>query len=93
MAGGELGWFSKGTTPKEFDEAVFKLQAGELAGPIAASDGFHIVKMTARRPSRIQPFEEVRTELASLLLRDLQDQITSKLIARLRDKAKIEILF
>lgn len=91
-AGGELGWFSKGTTPKEFDEAVFKLQPNDIGGPIEATDGFHIVKITGRRPSRIQPFEEVQTELASFLLREMQDKLTSKLIAQLREKAAIEIL-
>ena len=92
VVGGELGWFSKGTTPKEFDEAVFKLQPNDIGGPIEATDGFHIVKITGRRPSRIQPFEEVQTELASFLLREMQDKLTSKLIAQLREKAAIEIL-
>lgn len=92
VLGGELGWFSRGTTPKEFDEAVFALQPGEIGGPVAATDGFHIVKVSGRKPSRIQPFEEVQIELASYLLRELQDSLTSKLIARLREKAAIEIL-
>jgi peptidyl-prolyl cis-trans isomerase C len=92
VVGGELGWFSKGTTPKEFDEAVFKLQPGDIGGPIEATDGLHIVRITGRQPSRIQPFEEVQTDLASFLLREMQDKLTSKLIAQLREKAAIEIL-
>ena len=93
VKGGDLGWFNKGATPKEFDEAVFALQPNDIGGLVHTSDGFHIVKVTGRRPSRIQPFEEVQTDLATYLLRELQDRLTVGLINKLRDKAKIEILF
>lgn len=91
--GGDLGWFNKGATPKEFDAVVFALQPNQV-GPLAnTTDGHHIVKVTGRRPSRIQPFEEVQTDLATYLLRELQDRLTIGLINKLRDKSKIEILF
>lgn len=90
---GDLGWFNKGATPKEFDDVVFALQPNEIGGLAHTSDGYHIVKVTGRRPSRIQPFEEIQSDLASYLLRDLQDRLTVKLITQLRDKATIEILF
>jgi len=90
---GDLGWFNKGATPKEFDDVVFALQPNEIGGLANTSDGYHIVKVTGRRPSRIQPFEEIQSDLAAYLLRELQDRLTIKLINQLRDKAKIEILF
>lgn len=90
--GGDLGWFNRGATPKEFDEAVFGLKAGEISAPIPTTDGYHIVKMIERRPSRIQPFEDVQVDLAKYLLRELQDRLTIRLINQLRDKAKIEVL-
>lgn len=93
VKGGDLGWFNKGATPKEFDEVVFALQPDEVGGLANTSDGFHIVKVTGRRPSRIQAFEEVQTDLATYLLRELQDRLTVGLINKLRDKATIEILF
>ena len=93
VKGGDLGWFARGTTPKEFDAVVFALQPGEIGGLAHTSDGYHIVKVAGRRPSRIQPFEEVQADLASYLLRELQDRLTVRLIDQLRDKAKIEILF
>jgi peptidyl-prolyl cis-trans isomerase C len=91
--GGDLGWFDRGTTPKAFDEAVFALQPGQIGGLAATPDGFHIVKVTGRRPSRIQPFEEIQNDLAGYLLRELQDRLTMNLINQLREKARIEILF
>lgn len=91
--GGDLGWFDKGRTPKEFDAVVFSLQPGAIGGLAHTPDGYHIVKVTGRRPSRIQPFEEVQQDLAAYLLRELQDRLTIRLINQLRGKAKIEILF
>lgn len=93
VTGGELGWFDRGATPKEFDAVVFGLQPGQVGGLAATPDGFHIVNVTERRPSRIQPFEEIQTDLAAYLLRELQDRLTVNLINQLREKAKIDILF
>ncbi|MEX2270113.1 MAG: peptidylprolyl isomerase [Vicinamibacterales bacterium] len=92
VKGGELGWFNRGATPREFDEVVFALQPGEIGGPAHTVDGYHIVKVAGRRPSRIQPFEEVQSDLATYLLRELQDRLTVRLINQLREKAKIEVL-
>lgn len=91
--GGDLGWFAKGQTPKEFDEAVFTLQPNEIGGPVKTSDGYHIVKMHERRAARVQGFDEVASDIAAFLLRQKQEQLTVTLINQLRAKAKIDILF
>jgi len=91
--GSDLGWFGRGTTPKPFDDVVFSLQPGEIGGLAATDDGFHIVKVHERRPARVQPYAEVESDLATFLLRQLQEQLTLDLIKELRAKAKIEILF
>jgi len=91
--GGDLGWFNKGATPKEFDDVVFALQPNDIGGLAPTSDGYHVVKVTGRRPSRIQPFEEIQVELATYLKRELEDRLTMRLINQLREKAKIEVLF
>lgn len=91
--GGDLGWFAKGTTPEPFDAVVFSLPAGEVGGLAQTDDGFHVVKVYERRPARVQPYEEVEPDLATFLLRQLQEQMTLDLIQALRAKAKIDILF
>lgn len=91
--GGDLGWLGRGTTPKPFDDVVFGLQPGEVGGLATTDDGFHIVKVHERRAARVQPYAEVESDLATFLLRQLQEQMTLDLINELRAKAKIEILF
>ena len=49
LEGGDLGWRPAAQWPALFADAVINLQAGELAGPLSASNGFHILKMIDRR--------------------------------------------
>lgn len=48
--GGDLGWFSKGMMVPEFEDAVFKLEPGQLADDLVQTQyGYHIVKLEEKR--------------------------------------------
>jgi len=47
--GGDLGWFSKGKMVKPFEEAVFKLQVGQLSEPVQSQYGWHIIQLMDRK--------------------------------------------
>jgi len=40
--GGDLGFFSRGEMPEEFERVVFKLKPGEISGVIKTEYGYHI---------------------------------------------------
>ena len=62
--GGDLGLFARGRMVPEFDEAAFALkQPGDLSGIVETKFGFHILKLDARRPAGLRPYEEVRDDL------------------------------
>lgn len=47
--GGELGYFSYSDMIKEFSEAAFLMNVGDISGPVQTEFGFHIIKVTDRK--------------------------------------------
>ncbi|MEP1150406.1 MAG: peptidylprolyl isomerase [Balneola sp.] len=48
--GGDLSWFSIGTTIKEFEDVVYNLEKGEISMPFRTQFGYHIVHLQDKRP-------------------------------------------
>lgn len=44
-AGGQLPWFSAGNTVKEFEDALYSLEPGEISEPIRSQFGFHLIQL------------------------------------------------
>lgn len=60
----ELVEVTKDLLPVEIAEAVFALKEREVSAPLKSPLGWHLVKITAVRQERIQPFEEVRKTIS-----------------------------
>lgn len=61
--GGDLGAFARGMMVKEFDDAVFSLKTGELAGPVETQYGYHIIRLDEIKAVKTTPLAEVRTQI------------------------------
>jgi peptidyl-prolyl cis-trans isomerase C len=80
--GGELGWFSKDTMVKEFSDAAFAMQRGDISKtPVKSQFGWHIIKIEDSRmqipPTLDQRKDDIRQALAQEAAHKLvQDLIT-----------------
>lgn len=77
--GGELGWFAKGQTLKEFEDVAFSLNKGEMSQPFLSPVGYHVVLLKDRK--QLEPYEELKPQLQRLLeARGLKDRVASIVI-------------
>lgn len=63
--GGDLGWVKKGMMVPEFENALFKLEKGQLSGIVMSSYGYHIIRLDDIRQETPVSFEQKRQELES----------------------------
>lgn len=61
--GGALGQFGKGQMVKEFEDAVFSMNVGEISQPVKTQFGYHLIKLTEHLPARSAEFDEVYQEV------------------------------
>lgn len=64
-SGGDLGVIARGQMVQPFEDAVFAMAEGELAGPVETQFGFHIIKLTALQAGQQQTLDEARDEVVA----------------------------
>ncbi|MDI7248427.1 MAG: peptidylprolyl isomerase [Bacillota bacterium] len=88
--GGDLGYFGRGAMDPAFEKAAFSLKIGETSGPVKSSFGYHIIRVEDRKPERIPPLEEVRSEVEKRIKRE-KAKPASTVISELKDASQIKI--
>ncbi len=89
--GGDLGFFEKDDMVKEFVEASFNLEIGEISGIVKTEYGHHIILVTDKREAGVKTLEEVREDIKSGLLANKRKETWENFVQELQDKALIEI--
>jgi len=88
--GGDLGYFTKGQMPEEFD-IVFTLKVNALSPIVKSPYGYHIFKVEERHVPRFQSLAEVREMIHQHLVSEKEDQIRSGWLKELKSKANIQV--
>jgi len=89
--GGDLGFFSLGRMTPTFEQAAFALKAGELSEVVKTPYGYHIIKVTEKKPAQEANLELVREEIRKTLTEQKTWTARSNLLQNLKKEAKIEI--
>jgi len=87
--GGDLGFFERRMMVKEFDEAAFKMEVGEISDPIQTNFGYHIIKLTDKM--EYPSFEEERENLKKLYEKQRYQVEYDNLIDSLRVKYNFSV--
>jgi peptidyl-prolyl cis-trans isomerase C len=89
--GGDLGYISKGDLIPEIENVVFALEIGSISDIIKSEYGFHILKVTDKKPEVLKTFEEVKEEILPTLLSTKQKEAFDNLLEELKSQVTIEI--
>ncbi len=88
---GDLDYFSRERIMPEFADAAFKLKVGEVSPPVRTQFGYHLIKLTDRKPAHVATLDEARDQIASFLQEQKRTQAILDVVQRLKDAAKIQI--
>ena len=75
----------------EWEPIVFAMDKGDVRGPIAGPQGFHVLQVTEIKRSDLKPFAEMKEQLSRELRRREMDKQTQTWVEELRKKAYIDI--
>ena len=86
--GGDLGYFTAPEMVPEFSKATFALKVGETSQPVKTDFGWHIIRLEDRKMGAAQPFDQVKSAIRNVLLR----QKVQDTMAKIRSASKVEII-
>lgn len=89
--GGNLGYFSAGQLPPEFDEVIFSLPLRQVSNPVASPYGFHLLMVDRRRSAGLRPFAAVREEIREYLYDQQEEALFQQWITELRNNTLVRI--
>ena len=87
---GDLGYFERGRMVKPFEDAAFAMKPGEVSGIVETQFGYHLIKVTDKKPETTVAYEDVKQKITQHLKQEKSKSEVEAYIKKLRSSAKIE---
>jgi len=87
--GGDLGFFSRGQMPPQFDEACFSLPVGKISGVVRSPYGYHIFRVEEKRKGRRLDFNDVRKKIMERIFQEKKEAAFKEWMEEIRKKSRI----
>ena len=71
---------------KEFEEAAFTAQIGQLVGPVKTQFGYHLIRVDKKNEAATASLDEVKENIRRTLLQKKQNERYDSKVAELRAK-------
>ena len=92
--GGDLDFFGKGAMVKEFDDVAFSLKVGETSGLVKSQFGYHIIRVTDKKPASTRSLDESRVQIEEILKSERAqkeaERISTELAGKLTKPADLD---
>lgn len=77
-SGGDMGYFKRGTHPKEIEDVAFRLKIGEISAPIETKDGFILLKIEDKKPTEVRTYDKVSREIENTIRQEKTEKLFKK---------------
>jgi parvulin-like peptidyl-prolyl isomerase len=91
-AGGDLGYFSRGTMVPAFENAAFALKPGEVSQPVRTVFGWHLIKLESYLPPSPLPKEQGMQLVRDFLHDQRRKEAREAALKQLTATGKIEVV-
>jgi len=91
--GGDLGYFSKGEMPPQFEAVMFRMKPGKMSDIVKTPYGYHIFKVEEVVKAQQPDFREAEAEVIKRLTLVKGDELFARWHDELKARTKIEVNF
>ncbi len=91
--GGDLGFFTRKQMLPAFSNRAYNMKVGEVSDIFRTGHGFHVLKVTDKKPEGTSPFEVEKEKIKTFLSQKKSSKATQDYIETLKKQAQIKTYF